>query len=1169
MSTNELIAIELQLKGREGVLNDIRTLDSMLNGLNGRKNKVTIESNLAEAKKDIIAYKAEVAKLKQELAGVSKGHREGNKWIRNPEWSDLNRKLKEAERNLSNARQRAQEFEYALRNLTQMSWGQAFNKISSGVAHLGSAFQSAGNALTRLTSPFKRFTTGLVMGAGYKALNLFTEGLSNSFTRADTMNKYTKLMAEYETANYTAKKSREELDESVQGLPIALDDAISLAQRYTLSLGDMERGTQLAIATNNAFLASMATEQQRYQGMLQLQDLMNGKTLTGKEWMSLGSSMGKAINEIGIQLGYGKDQMGEFRQQLYAGKVDTQEFLNALIEVGTGEGSLVALAKTSAETWEGLFSNMRIAATRLGADVLESVNDAVKKSSGRTLLQQLLGIDKDGNEVGDGIKHFVNGISKSIQDWIKANPDEITNFLDAFKGVDWRGLLGGFAQGMLEVAHAFEWFASAMKGKDLSWIGKWMTRGNILGNALTILGGLMKGSRHLWGGIGATLFKGIQASANIKKYGLTGWLGGLVLGEKPEKALETMDTVAKASPKMGKFSSGLSSIFKGWGELAVMVGGTALVGWGSLKLIKDSIKTIGDIGEEVKKVDWSSAASALKGFGIFMGSFMTLGSILGAGGATTMTPAAIGTAVLGGLTALTLGFADLDMRLVKDTLKQLSEAVGYLNPIIDEVSKVKDVGSGAKDKISNAIKAFNEITKLFKGDFDEGSKQWQNGLLHFDKDFADSLHSLRDSLDDISSSIDIVNKLNGTKLESSNIESLMSTLQASMSFIGNMAEHLPDSMKSGKSVGWMENMSNMLTNLQTAMTSLIGKGGFLGQIPKFIDKMTNLVNDGSLTEFEANMESLGSTITNAYKNLSGKLTGSGDMLQRVQNFADAMLQARRVIYHLGKINTETEGTNIDGAVSSISSTIGKLKTAFSGDKVGELKASIETFTTSIKDALKTISDIGNDPIEIDAKVKLTSGFNSSVNDVKSKIRSAKDSIKKLATPVSITIPINVWFRVNIHKDNVGDIINDAGNTVLDDVQDAYSSTTGGATGGMFTRSGVLYRSHGGGIGRMGAKMPLFKPRGVDTVPAMLQVGEYVQKKQAVDFFGTDFMRSINNMDVRGAMNALLTKAGTTVGMGRQSIVNNTVNNNQRITQNINTNNPNFAGARMGRFVGAL
>ena len=86
---------------------------------------------------------------------------------------------------------------------------------------------------------------------------------------------------------------------------------------------------------------------------------------------------------------------------------------------------------------------------------------------------------------------------------------------------------------------------------------------------------------------------------------------------------------------------------------------------------------------------------------------------------------------------------------------------------------------------------------------------------------------------------------------------------------------------------------------------------------------------------------------------------------------------------------------------------------------------------------------------------------------------------------------------------------------------------------------------------------------------MLTPGEYVHRKKAVDYFGTDFMRRVNAMDVRGAMDALLNKASTSIGIGRQSVVNNTVNNNQRVTQNITTNNPAFASMRASRFVGAM
>ena len=510
--SSELVAVELQLKGYEGVMSDMRALDQMLNGFRGKKNKIEIQADLANTKKELLALKGALNEFQGEQAKVSKG---------GTAWHILQGYIEETNAKMKDCRQRANELQYALKNLSGKSFKQAFDWISSRMAHLGSAMQSAGNALTRLTTPFARFTSGMVMGAGYKALNKFTEGLESGFGRADTMRKYTRLMAEYETANYTAEQSRKELDESVQGLPIALDDAVSLAQRYTLSLGDMERGTKLAIATNNAFLASMSTENQRYQGMLQMQDLLNGKDLNSREWMSLGSSMGKAINEIGLQLGYGKDEPGELRQELYAGNIVTEDFLKALEEVGAGEGSLVKLAQESANTWEAFFSRIATASSRMVYGILTSMDELVNTASGGkfTTLNALF----DDYLIGN-----IDKMTASIQGWIKAHPDEIIEFGKSLKSIRWGSILQGFGQGLQEIANAITSFSKAFGGADLSWIGRWMVRGNILGNFLTIFGGLIKGSRGIVGGIGASLFKGVQTIKNIKKFGgIAGWLGSL------------------------------------------------------------------------------------------------------------------------------------------------------------------------------------------------------------------------------------------------------------------------------------------------------------------------------------------------------------------------------------------------------------------------------------------------------------------------------------------------------------------------------------------------------------------------------------------------------------------------------------------------------------------
>ena len=64
---------------------------------------------------------------------------------------------------------------------------------------------------------------------------------------------------------------------------------------------------------------------------------------------------------------------------------------------------------------------------------------------------------------------------------------------------------------------------------------------------------------------------------------------------------------------------------------------------------------------------------------------------------------------------------------------------------------------------------------------------------------------------------------------------------------------------------------------------------------------------------------------------------------------------------------------------------------------------------------------------------------------------------------------------------------------------AMADAGAGAAAG-FAEGGVVYRGAGGGI---------FKPKGTDTVPAMLTPGEFVVKKSAVDSIGLGALQSLN------------------------------------------------------------
>lgn len=1141
--SSELVGIELQLKGYEGVMSDMRALDQMLNGFRGRRNKIEIETNLAKSKKEVVALQGELNKLKQIQYDL------GNKGIKS---DGLNNKIKETTQRLREAQQATRELQYALRNFQGTSFKQAFDKISSSVAHLGSAMQSAGNALTRLTSPFANFTKGIIMGAGYKALNKVTEGFDNAFTRVDTMRKYPRVMQSFGYSADEAQKSIDKLDASVQGLPTALDDIVNMSQRFTMTVGDLNKGTDLAIAANNAFLASMSTETQQYQGMMQLQDVLGGKKMNAREWYSLANSMMPAIRMMGESLGLEGQALDDYVSKVQQGKIANKEFIDTLIKAGVDEnGKIRQVAMEAMDTWEAFFSRIRTASSRMGAGVIQAFDSIVETVTKGKFKSVNLLLDK----------YIVGGINKmneATQKWIKSHPKEIAEFFKSLKSINWGSIAKGFAQGFLELAKVIKGFSDLLGGRDLSGIGKWMVRGNILGNALTIFGGLLKGARGIFALGGASLFKGFQAIKSIRELGLGGWLGKVIMGSNAKKTAETMETVTKQAPNIGKFSLGVSKFFKGWAEVATMIGGSAFVAWGSMKLIKGTVKSFKDTVDVLNTVDWDMGKKALIGIGGFLGAMATLSGIAGhfASASGTML---LGELVVGVFSAIALGFADIDMRLVKDTLKQLSDAMKYMNPIMDAINGMKDIGDVGKGKIKKAIETFNELTTLFRGDFNVDTKQWENGLKHFDKDFADSLGNLKYALD-------AINHIANLKINSGNIETVTTQMGDALASIGTMLETLPEGMGTKGTAESIANLNSITTNLNSTFEKFVGKNGILAQLPKIANGVKGLDSTGVFLDLPSKMKKLGQALTDVYSSLQG--IGAGKYFaSNIDHFREGLKSLKFALAHLQSIGS----VKVDkGIVKKIQTIITNIQTAFDQGKIAELQGTIRNFADSIKTALNAIKDVGKEPIEVDAKVKLSRGFSESVSKVIKTINDKKKEIKKAGGTVKVPIKVHVTFSVSTNLGSALRKIADSKAQIRASGGDGggggRSNKEGGgnryvgATGGMFSRNGVLYRSGGGSV---------FKPKGVDKIPAMLAEGEYVHKKQATDFWGVDFMRKVNAMDVRGAMQAMLTKAGSATNMGRQSIFNNTVNNNQRITQNISTNNPSFARVQMGRFAGAL
>lgn len=1031
MST-EFVGIELELMGAAGVRRDLEDLDRLLNSFRGRKK---FDMGLNEARAQVIAFKGEIKKLQKEQEKFEKG---------SDDWNEYAAAIDEARMKLWSAQQAVREFGLASR-LAGRTFIQTFNSISSKVAHVGSALQSFGNAMTNLTSPFRRLTSGIIMGAGFKAFNSFSEGIENGFNRYDTMKKYPKIMAAFGYSSAEAEKSIKALDKSVRGLPTGLDEMVDLAQRFTATTGDIQKGTDLAIAANNAFLASMSTDTQKYQGMMQLQDVLGGKDMNAREWNSLVSSMTPAIVKMGEAMkksGKWSGSIGDFIQYVRDGKMDNQEFIDQLIEIGNKGGALEKMAYESKDTWQAFFANVGNAASRMTAGIIESMDEIVKTLNLK---------DKDGNPI-DSVNLLlsnkfipaIDNAKESVKKWIEAHPERITEFFGELSKIKVSNFFKGYAKGLELMVGLVERLGTALgeHPKLMTFLGGFFGVGGMLGRGATIFGGFLKGTRHIWallGAGGSWLLKG-----KLGKIGIFGKLAS-ILGKKED--LDEAGDAAKSIPTVSEtFKSAFSALeglIKAAGAIT-LVAGTGFVAFKAAKSILSDLKDMVDL---VNGGGWDNVGYVASGVIVAIGTFTEIFNAVG----TALGPQGLlGVAIASAASVFVTGAFAGDMWLIKQGVIQIRDTILELDNVASAITNMKGIGTlddNIKEKFRTTIDAINEIKNMFVGKSGSIKDQGQ-----------------------VEAGIPMFTNFRVTAL--TNIADALKQMQRIVEQFNLLAELT------------LNDPSQILDDLKTACDKLQGIRG-----PKNIEKHTEKV-------------------------------------------AEALIQVRRMAYHINKL----AGTDVN-------------------------VAGFGNFVQQIKDALADFKELSGE-LMLDIEVKLSPMFGSSVEAVKKNIKDAKKDIKKLKSPVAFNIPVTVTFSVTTNLASaLARILQDRQRLIdASNGNTKYESPIGPPRP---ANGGLIYRARGGGVGFPG------RPIGTDRIPAWLSAGEYVHNRRAVNMFGIDFMRKVNNLDMKGAMNELMHRAGHMANVNRGASITNNYNNNQKVVINNNNAGAGFTFKSASRFVGAF
>lgn len=1066
---------------------------------------------------------------------------------------------------------------------TAKAIGSAQREMEHTLVNMGSRMQTLGRTLQNITSPFTNIMRGFTYGIGYRALNKVIDGFSNAFKRSDILNTTETILklqgydlgAKFAVGTNKAATAMENLDTAVQGLPTSLDEIVASMKVYVGASEDVEKSTKMAIAANNAYIASGIDATRKRYSERQLQNLMSGAELTTQQWDSLRKNIPLAMNATAHELDM---TMGDMISDLKNGRLETEKFINAFIKVGT-EGKIYQSAQKLKITWDALSQNISIAFSRMGANLLDTLNDVSKKATGRTFLQQLLGVDKNGKDMGDGIKAMINDISEAAQDWVKAHPEAITDFLTDLREFDWKGMLGEIGSFFTTMAHVYTDFIKLIGGRNLA---RFMLWGNMVGKIFTMVGGITRG-------LAGPISRVLTGTGLGKIAGLIAGIGG--------------------GGGAGLNWQAVASKGIGIAAIPAIAGSLVLVA----KSLQEFMKV--DISWTQLQIKLGQAMLAITEFGIMAGALGALISSTGPAGWAGTIAVGTGTAAIAAISATLIavakGLNDISnaeipdatqIEAVVDSIKQISKAFEATNPfeaigkIFDAWSKGAEIGT-----VSKMTRVFDDIKKLSKIKIDKSAMKqakinfrrvanfigsletlfsdekakkasgatngalwrgntsrfstWQNDVAAF----ANIVQSVTLAMDNMQALVTSAKKIQKLQNVFAPIESGMKKLFGEDDPLG-LIKNLPEK-KGGLDFTRVKSVMDRIAN---GLYSLIGSGensqdsaiykikkvsdqmkgmsldsvvSSLGKIPEIITKIQEI---GSIETKDINLDNLDSLaekISTFMSKISGAFAGGGNlgggaqgMAMDVSAFYSAVNGVKKAINALNNIPVAKD---MSGVVKSVTKAIKKLREI--GTQIIDINITIQGTVTDfvgpkITAAAKAIADAWA-KIEPEYKksvkvyIKLGAHKNSVTSYINAAIRSINNAVARIPSSVDKTVSVNI--RPGVSNDPLG-----------------LLSHTGGRAG----RNGSLYRALGGFA---------FKPRGTDVIPAMLSNGEYVIQSMAARALGGEVLQKLNHLDIAGAIKGLYTKAGT---------INNTKTNNLTIN---NYGTPEVGFTKGNRWVQSL
>lgn len=212
---------------------------------------------------------------------------------------------------------------------------------------------------------------GNVMSAG---INGIANSMDRAISRVDTLNNFPRIMANMGISADDSKRAMDRLTKGIDGLPTALDDAVSSVSRFVSKSGNIDQATSYFLAANDAILAGGGSMEIQKTAMEQLSQSYAKGRMDMMEWRSLQVAMPAQLNQVAQAMGMTTDALGE---GLRNGTISMDDFMGTLVRLDSeGTGNFASFADQAKSATGGIgtaLANLRNRIVNGLAQILDKI----------------------------------------------------------------------------------------------------------------------------------------------------------------------------------------------------------------------------------------------------------------------------------------------------------------------------------------------------------------------------------------------------------------------------------------------------------------------------------------------------------------------------------------------------------------------------------------------------------------------------------------------------------------------------------------------------------------------------------------------------------------------------------------------------------------------------